>query len=324
MASAFNAMASDLEASKRAIEDYSRNLEIKVDGAHARAARERGAAAVAEEPPGDRPRPRRPRASSRWTAPAAIATFNDRAGEILSVARGGTLGRALADVLGEAGARWSPWRKRARAVPRRPGQGPAQPAAARRDAARCPWSRPRSRAGRRGHGGGLRRPHAAPRLAAPAGLEGGRGPGHPRDQEPAHAGRPRRADPAHGLRAGPRPLRHDLPLRDRDDPEGGARPEDAHRRLHTLLPAARRGHEAPRRQRAGVGRARPLPAGGAGGDPHRDRPRPRACPRWRWTGADPPRAAERHRQRHRRHGGTARAAGREDGRGPGRLRERSR
>ena len=102
MALAFNAMAGDLEASKREVEDYSRNLEIKV------AERTRRLRESEEQ--------LRALKNHLETVLAHVATgvvsvddggtietFNDRAAEILSVSAAEALGRRLPEIVGEGG-----------------------------------------------------------------------------------------------------------------------------------------------------------------------------------------------------------------------------
>jgi nitrogen fixation/metabolism regulation signal transduction histidine kinase len=103
MGSAFNAMASDLEASKRAIEDYSRNLEIKV-AERTRALRESEEQLRSLKNHLETVLAHVATGVVSLDGEGRIATFNDRAGEILSVPAAASLGRGLADVLGEAGA----------------------------------------------------------------------------------------------------------------------------------------------------------------------------------------------------------------------------
>ena len=103
MGAAFNAMASDLEASKRAIEDYSRNLEIKVTE-RTRALRESEEQLRSLKNHLETVLAHVATGVVSLDGDGRIATFNDRAGEILSVPAEASLGRGLADVLGEAGA----------------------------------------------------------------------------------------------------------------------------------------------------------------------------------------------------------------------------
>jgi two-component system nitrogen regulation sensor histidine kinase NtrY len=103
MAAAFNAMASDLEASKLSIEDYSRNLELKV-AARTRELRESEEQLRALKNHLETVLAHVATGVVSLDGAGRIATFNDRAGEILAVPAAGALGRRLADVLGEAGA----------------------------------------------------------------------------------------------------------------------------------------------------------------------------------------------------------------------------
>ena len=103
MALSFNVMADDLEASKREIEDYSRNLEIKVEERtrllreseeQLRALKNHLETVLAHVATG----------VVSLDQAGVIETFNDRAAEILSVSAPEALGRRLSDVLGEGGA----------------------------------------------------------------------------------------------------------------------------------------------------------------------------------------------------------------------------
>ena len=102
MALAFNVMAADLEASKREIEDYSRNLEIKVaertrllreSEEQLRALKNHLETVLAHVATG----------VVSLDDAGRIETFNDRAAEILSVSAPAALGRRLPDILGEGG-----------------------------------------------------------------------------------------------------------------------------------------------------------------------------------------------------------------------------
>ena len=102
MALAFNVMAADLEASKREIEDYSRNLEIKVaertrllrEGEEQlRALKNHLETVLAHVATG----------VVSLDDAGMIETFNDRAAEILSVSAPAALGRGLPEILGEGG-----------------------------------------------------------------------------------------------------------------------------------------------------------------------------------------------------------------------------
>ena len=102
MALAFNVMAADLDASKREIEDYSRNLEIKVadrtrllrEGEEQlRALKNHLETVLAHVATG----------VVSLDDAGVIETFNDRAAEILSVSAAAALGRPLPDILGESG-----------------------------------------------------------------------------------------------------------------------------------------------------------------------------------------------------------------------------
>jgi PAS domain S-box-containing protein len=103
MALAFNAMAGDLDASKRAVEDYSRNLEIKVEERtrllreseeQLRALKNHLETVLAHVATG----------VVSVDDAGTIVTFNDRAAEILSTGAREALGRPLATILGEGGA----------------------------------------------------------------------------------------------------------------------------------------------------------------------------------------------------------------------------
>ena len=102
MALAFNVMAADLEASKREIEDYSRNLEIKVaertrllreSEEQLRALKNHLETVLAHVATG----------VVSLDDAGRIETFNDRAAEILSVSAPEALGRELREILGEGG-----------------------------------------------------------------------------------------------------------------------------------------------------------------------------------------------------------------------------
>ena len=102
MALAFNAMASDLEASKREIEDYSRNLEIKVEERtrllrqseeQLRALKNHLETVLAHVATG----------VVSLDDAGAIETFNERAAEILSVSAPEALGKSLPEILGDGG-----------------------------------------------------------------------------------------------------------------------------------------------------------------------------------------------------------------------------
>jgi PAS domain S-box-containing protein len=103
MALAFNVMAADLEASKREIEDYSRNLEIKVEERtrrlreseeQLRALKNHLETVLAHVATG----------VVSLDDEGRIETFNDRAAEILAVSAPDALGRPLAEIVGEGGA----------------------------------------------------------------------------------------------------------------------------------------------------------------------------------------------------------------------------
>ena len=102
MSAAFNAMASDLEASKLSIEDYSRNLEIKV-AERTRALRESEEQLRALKNHLETVLAHVATGVVSLDGEGRIATFNDRAGEILAVPAAEALGRRLAEVLGDAG-----------------------------------------------------------------------------------------------------------------------------------------------------------------------------------------------------------------------------
>ena len=102
MALAFNVMAGDLEASKREVEDYSRNLEIKVEERTSllreseerlRALKNHLETVLAHVATG----------VVSLDEAGLIETFNDRASEILSVSAPDALGRPLAKILGDGG-----------------------------------------------------------------------------------------------------------------------------------------------------------------------------------------------------------------------------
>jgi len=102
MALAFNVMAADLEASKSEVEDYSRNLEIKVEERtrllreseeQLRALKNHLETVLAHVATG----------VVSIDASGAIETFNDRAAEILSVSAALALGRPLDGILGSGG-----------------------------------------------------------------------------------------------------------------------------------------------------------------------------------------------------------------------------
>jgi PAS domain S-box-containing protein len=102
MALAFNAMAGDLDASKREIEDYSRNLEIKVEERtrllreseeQLRALKNHLETVLAHVATG----------VVSVDDAGTIVTFNDRAAEILSTGADDALGRPLAAIVGEGG-----------------------------------------------------------------------------------------------------------------------------------------------------------------------------------------------------------------------------
>jgi two-component system nitrogen regulation sensor histidine kinase NtrY len=103
MAAAFNSMAGDLETSKRAIEDYSRNLEIKVEERtralrvseeQLRALKNHLETVLAHVATG----------VVSLDAEGRIETFNGRAGEILSIPAEAALGRRFGEVLAPASA----------------------------------------------------------------------------------------------------------------------------------------------------------------------------------------------------------------------------
>ena len=98
MAAAFNSMAADLEASKRAIEDYSRNLEIKV-AERTRALQEGEEQLRALKNHLETVLAHVATGVVSLDADGRIETFNDRAAEILSIPAAGALGRALPEVL---------------------------------------------------------------------------------------------------------------------------------------------------------------------------------------------------------------------------------
>ena len=102
MALAFNAMASDLEASKSEIEDYSRNLEIRVadrtrllreSEEQLRALKNHLETVLAHVATG----------VVSLDDVGRIETFNDRAAEILSISAADAQGRSLDEILGEGG-----------------------------------------------------------------------------------------------------------------------------------------------------------------------------------------------------------------------------
>jgi PAS domain S-box-containing protein len=102
MALAFNAMAGDLEASKREVEDYSRNLELKVEERthllreseeQLRALKNHLETVLAHVATG----------VVSVDDAGAIETFNARAAEILAIAAADAVGRRLPDILGEGG-----------------------------------------------------------------------------------------------------------------------------------------------------------------------------------------------------------------------------
>ena len=102
MALAFNVMAADLEASKREIEDYSRNLEIKV-AERTRLLRESEEQLRALKNHLETVLAHIATGVVSLDDAGIIETFNDRAAEILSVSAPQALGRPLAEIVGEGG-----------------------------------------------------------------------------------------------------------------------------------------------------------------------------------------------------------------------------